>query len=348
MAPRLVILSMRGLPTNDNQGQGPRARDVTGAICDRLRALVLNCHLMSTMLTGDGRLRIDMMGNTTPEALAAAIDFGTARVIREDEVEVEISPRFVASAPRDDRIGSPLAPRLPEGRLTMPSHRSNAIPTLPAEAMRISPPPLGEGPRLSGADPVGRSLEELKTGIPHVCRQALARIGRCPPDNRLGEVVRALIPFLFHDDGSLAREAIKALGNWKSPESVPSLIAILQSDRVFERKEAIKALGKIQDSRAIEPMLACLDQDGFEVEEAFKSMGAAAEPALINRLVDPDVSTRRRVCDILGAIGGKATLERMQRMAPDSDGLVRLAAQSAWAKIVARVGAPPPLKTKRR
>ena len=87
--------------------------------------------------------------------------------------------------------------------------------------------------------------------------------------------------------------------------------------------------------------MTVMKEDGFAVEDALKAMGEVAEPAVIPVLRSPDTGLRRQACGILAQIGGQKTLVEMQSLPADPDFSVRVAAQDAWKKIVARVGPPP-------
>ena len=74
------------------------------------------------------------------------------------------------------------------------------------------------------------------------------------------------------------------------------------------------------------------------MEDALKEMGPIAEPALIERLTNPDSDVRRRVCAILKVIGGKETLLAMQSLPRDPEFSVQMAAKDAMSAIALRVG----------
>lgn len=329
---RMVTLILHGLPSDRDPAGVPQESDVTAAIIERLKTLVPNCGSVSTM-SSNGTVRITVQGSTTPEALAAAIDFGRARASG-DEIDVQVSPEFVESAP----TGGQQRVAAPEPRRAMPPPPQPMIAANPGQA-------LGDA-SFPGDDPVAKSLVEITEGDPHRRKQAVERLRRIVPDQRVNEVVRTLIPLLMDDDGFLASEAIKTLAIWKSPDGVTALIRGMDDDRFFVRKEAIRALGKIGDPRAVEPMMAHWKKDDHEVEESLKAMGPAAETGVLARIADGDPHTRRRICDILAVIGGQATLRTMQRMRPDPDVGVQVASRNAWRAIVARVGQPAPLKKK--
>jgi HEAT repeats len=188
------------------------------------------------------------------------------------------------------------------------------------------------------ADAVARSLIQLKSDETHTRKDALNRLMRTTPDDRLAQVVQAVLPLLDDDDGWLVGDAIKTLVIWKSPEAVPTLIKLTNDNRFTVRHEAIKALGKIKDPRGVEAVILRIKEDGSQVEDALKEMGPIAEPALIERLTNPDSDIRRRVCAILKVVGGKETLKAMQPLPADPELSVRVAANDAASSIILRVG----------
>jgi HEAT repeats len=235
-------------------------------------------------------------------------------------------------------------PRNPRGRGNAPQPGAQSPPPsanpLPSAADRGSEIP-------AGADVVDRSLAQIQSSDLNERKQGVQRLGRTAADARLPQVVAALVPLLQSDDDFLVIDVIKTLGVWKSPDAVPALIERASDNRVFVRHEAFKVLAKTKDPRAVEPIIAHIKEDGFQVEDALKEMGAVAEPALIERLTNPDTAVRRRVCDILKAVGGKDALEAMQSLPADSDFSVRVRATEAMKAIVARVGPLSPIRARK-
>jgi hypothetical protein len=191
------------------------------------------------------------------------------------------------------------------------------------------------------ADAVAKSLIQLKSPEISKKKEALQRLERTPPDERLAEVVATLVPLLNDDDGFLVCDAIKVLTVWKSPDGVPAVIERTSDNRFNVRHEAIKALGKLKDPRGVEPIIARLNEDGFQAVDALKAMGPIAEPALIQRLTNPDSDIRKRACEVLKEIGGRDSLKAMQALPADPDFFVRVAAKDAMKTIAARVGPLP-------
>jgi predicted Zn finger-like uncharacterized protein len=218
----------------------------------------------------------------------------------------------------------------------------------PRTANRPGPPrPRSEPEFPADADEVDKALIELKSHELNKLRSGVRRLLHWLPDERLPQVVAALVPLLEMDDNFFVSDVEKALAIWKSPDAVPALIARTSDHRGFVRHEAIKALARIKDERGVEPIAARIKEDGHEVEEAFKEMGSIAEPAVIARLTSPDRDVRRRACEILKSIGGHATLRAMLRLPEDPDHGAQAAAEEAVKAIVAREGPLPGARSRR-
>jgi hypothetical protein len=191
----------------------------------------------------------------------------------------------------------------------------------------------------AGADKVTVALFGLRSSNVEKRKDAVGQLRRfTPEDARSEEVTKQLLPLLDEQDGFFVIDVMKAMANWPSKETVPSLIKKLDDERHGVRWAAAEILGKLGDARAAEPLARHLKNDGIAAEPALKKLGSAAEPALIELLSDPDPELRRQACDLLGAIGGKAALETMMSLPADRDELVKMAARNAMKSLRARVG----------
>jgi hypothetical protein len=315
---RMVTIFLTGLPTNSDPSQGVTTRDVNAALDKRMRELAPSAtNFLRQQI--DNKSTVVLAPVDDVEALARSIDFGTATV-NGRRIDVVVSTDYTANVPR-------LPAESPRPGLNPSPVASNSAPQFPA-----------------GADDVEKSLIQLKSSDVQWQKEGAQRLGRMFPDHRLDQVVAALLPLLAGNDDFLVIDVIKTLAVWRSPEAVPALIERVSDSRVFVRHEAIKALAKSKDERAVEPILARIKEDGFQVADALKEMGAVAEPALIERLTNPDPDVRRQTCRILSEIGGTETLKAMQALPADPDHSVRFAASEAMKAIVARVGPLAPSK----
>jgi predicted Zn finger-like uncharacterized protein len=316
-----VMIIFTGLPHNSDPTNGVTTRDVTEAVTKRMRVLApaANNWMLQNI---DNRTELLLAPVDDIETLAESIDFGEATVER-NRIEVEVSAAYVAKLSRVPASRPPTA-----NRRALPRPRTE--PEFPADA-----------------DEVDKALVELKSHELNKRKDGVRRLLRWLPDERLPQVVAALVPLLEMDDDFFVADVIKALAIWKSPDAVPALIAHTGDHRGFVRHEAIKALAKIKDERGVEPIVARIKEDGHEVEDALKEMGSIAEPALIARLTSLDTDVRRRACVILKSIGGHATLRAMLKLPEDPDSGVRAAANEAITAIIARVGPLPGSRSRR-
>ena len=318
---QVVTIVFRGLPLNSDPTKGVTTFEVSEALIKRIRELAPSVTEVMWLAIGkESALVVAPVDNIA--ALAGRIDFSRV-VVKGDRIEVEVSADYIASVPR----------------LPVPTPGGQGHPGSPGHSREPEFP--------AGADAVTKSLIQLKSPDINQKKEGLRRLERTPPDERLAEVVAALLPLLEDDDGFLVNDTIKVLGVWKSPEAVPALIKRTSDNRFNVRGEAIKALGKTKDSRAVEPLISRLKEDRHDAVQALKAIGPAAEPALIERLTNPDADIRKGACEVLKEIGGRETLKAMQSLPTDPDFFVRSAANDAMKSIVARVGPLPASERKK-
>lgn len=205
------------------------------------------------------------------------------------------------------------------------SNRSvNSSTDLPVEA--------GEPPN---GDAVTRALFRLKSTNPHNRMDAARQLKDMLPDERRGEVIKALEPLIDDEDFFTRQFAIEALGVWGNKDAVPILLKAMKIKET--RGEAMKALGRLKDERAVEPIAERLEDffDNHHAAEALKLMGPMAEKAVLARLNHHDWHTRIAVCDILGTIGTKQSIPALEKAAA-KDFSISIQAREAVKSIQAR------------
>jgi hypothetical protein len=318
---KAVILVFTGIPTNSDPAKGVTGDDVIAVISQRVKALVPAIETVMALGT-DNHKALIVAPVDNPPALARSIRFGKATLQRDTRIRVDLSPEFLA-------------------RVTRRAEQPASAPQQPAVSARPAPRSEAEIPIPADADPIVKSLLQLKSADMGKKKDAIHRLERTTPDKRLDEVVAALLQLLDDDDGFLVNDAIKALVVWRSPAVLPALIQRANDNRFFVRKEAVKALGKFKDERAVEAIIPHFKEDGFESEAALKEIGPMAEPSVIGLLQNADPHVRRTACNILRQIGGAETVRAMRAIPPDPDLGVRMAAKGAAEAIVARVGPVP-------
>lgn len=309
---RAVMVVLSGLPFNSDPAKGVTKRDVEDAIDKKLKVLAPGAS--QSMSTGSGdRRSICVAPVDDVKALTDAIDFGKASR-QASRIDVVVSKEYIASVPR--------------------------LPAEPKVAIR-APEPREKEPEIPpNADPVTKSLIQLKSADMFRKKEALERLARLRPSDRLNEVLAPILPLLEHDDEDLVKHAVRVLAVWQSPEALVKLSDLANDSRVFLRWEIIKALGKYDEPKAAQALTQRLKDDGHQAEEALKSMGSVAEPPLIGLLRNPDADLRKKACEVLKFVGGAATLKAMSALPPDPEFFVRVAAQDAIKTINLRVGPP--------
>jgi HEAT repeats/PBS lyase HEAT-like repeat len=215
--------------------------------------------------------------------------------------------------------------------------KKREIPELARQALAARPEANDPKPP-ADADDLTRLLFDLRSSNFSKRTEAVKKLGRfAKTPDRNEEVSQQLIALLQDRDVFLVKEVMLAMVHWQTDETVSVLIKQLDTSNPFIRDEAAKILGNLGDARAAEPMINLLKTNPFVVD-ALRRMGAAAEPALINALTDPDPDIRRGVCDVLEQTGGKDALVKMMQLPADTDPLVRIKASIAMKEIQKRVG----------
>lgn len=194
------------------------------------------------------------------------------------------------------------------------------------------------------ADELTKALFATRSSNVGKRREGVAKIAKTEPDDaRRDEVHKHLEALLADADGFFVQNIMKAMVQWRTDDTVPALIKVLDHSSFGARWEAEEILGELGDPRAAKPLVARLKEDGIKVEPALRALGPAAEPALIELLRDSDPTLRSRACDLLRDVGGKDALEAMMSLPADRDIGVQSAARRAMRAISARVGPVAPL-----
>ena len=180
------------------------------------------------MSTGSGDTRsICLAPVDNVQDLADAIDFGKATRAG-SRIDVVVSKEYMVSVPRLSAEPAVAA---------RPARRREAEPEVPANA-----------------DAVTKSLIELKSSDMFRRKQALERLARNRPNDRLKDVVEAVLPLLDSDEQNDVKSAAQVLAVWQSPEALAKLIERVSDNRVFVRWDIIKALGKYDETKAAEAL----------------------------------------------------------------------------------------------
>jgi hypothetical protein len=137
----------------------------------------------------------------------------------------------------------------------------------------------------------------------------------------------------FHKD-----KAVQGLVIWGGKYSVPILVEMLDKDK-FGTDEIYDALGKLKDPQGAEVVARHLG-NFFTHEKAFNSlrkMGPAAEDALIKAAPSNDGGVSVAAVQLLGEVGGKKSIDVLQRATEARNPNVKLAARESLKKVRLRL-----------
>jgi HEAT repeat protein len=144
-------------------------------------------------------------------------------------------------------------------------------------------------------------------------------------------------------DANLRRAAAEGLGRSGETSQVPALETAAGNDSSDAARAAmtfaLQKLGRNYVPRLIE----YLDDNrtARQVQGYFLELGPAVEKEVLPSLQEPDASLRAAVADVLGAIGGEASLAALQNLAEkDHDMVVVDAARRAVERIKLRPSTP--------
>jgi HEAT repeat protein len=174
----------------------------------------------------------------------------------------------------------------------------------------------------------------------------------------------------YYGKGEGARSAIEALARIADPSSVPVFAAQLTHKDPFMRRAAAEGLGRVGDMSQVTllqtgagndleaPVRAAMafalqklgqhyvsrlvdflnsDAMASQVQGYLIELGPSIERELLPRLLEPDEVIRARVAEVLGAIGGDASVAALQGLKDPDRGVVA-AAEQAVERIKLRRG----------
>lgn len=154
------------------------------------------------------------------------------------------------------------------------------------------------------------------------------------------QTIGLLLTAFKETNGTVQREVVKLLGDFRDPLALDSLIAALGNGDFEVRMRVASSLGKMGEV-ALEPLLATLsdtNKDWAVRGDAAKALGELGDERavglLLNAFEDENVYIRRMVAEALGKLGDISVLEPLIIALEDEDWLIR----EAVAKALQRLG----------
>jgi len=199
--------------------------------------------------------------------------------------------------------------------------------------LSASPPPTSgdsapsiERTRPMPEDEFAEALEELASDTPQF---GLMTLSRMQPNDQRSKAIAAVLPLLTSSDESLRSSALEVLGVWGTEQELPAMIDLLDDSDTFVRYAALETVARFKTAAAAEAIAERLPHDKHQAEEALRSMGEVAAPAVVRFLQHPDQFTRMDACEILEEIGTADSARELYKLERDPSGLVVSAADQA-------------------
>lgn len=198
-----------------------------------------------------------------------------------------------------------------------------------ARAAELQKPiPLGAGEK-------EQLLEELRSGDTSRQRKALQRLARAERQEPADPVCQAILPLIQANDVFIRQQALRALRVWATPAAEAQLLQAAGDPNPLVAGEAMLALSRIPSPQVIGFLASKLGWPP-QAAEALKTIGPAAEEAVLGELERLPAQRRAFALDVLASIGGEkslAVLKNLAAGAPD-----RPAIEKTIQAIEARIG----------
>jgi HEAT repeat protein len=154
----------------------------------------------------------------------------------------------------------------------------------------------------------------LKDNNPQRVQTALTYLSRLAVvDAKKAEVCKALEPVL--NNLGLRNQAAEQLGRWAVPESAQALIKVLEIPKTDPgawgpKKEAMKALGGFKTPEALPLIVANLSDGAIsdQAQQTLQAWGPAAEAEVAKMVFDPDFFARDKANRLLTTYGTKTAV----------------------------------------
>jgi HEAT repeat protein len=273
-----------------------------------------------------GAVIIGMVVHISTRAVRRGAIHAAATAVRVARVESRLENREPGQA--DAGLHAGLPPQMPRPdvravaeppvsrsslRDTAPTPQPSVPPAPPSPLPRPPPPaPPPPTPPPTPAERRASLLEQLHAATPLERTRAARELGAMRPDPAAqAEVAAALTALLDDRDPHVTTACLEALLPWGTADSVPAVIALLRSDRVFPvRSAAIDFLRRFPGDETAAVLTEQLSTaSAASAAEALRAMGPDAERQLAAGLTTDDRRAREQIVALLRAIAQSKTLD---------------------------------------
>jgi hypothetical protein len=227
-----------------------------------------------------------------------------------------------------------------------PADGSDGTPSVgPAESRPDSDSPANTSRRKINPESVEEALAMLQEDDSFLRTQAVYYFRDHPPsatDPREDVVDALFAQFEVEGDAAPNRFFVAtALQPWVTNDDLERLEALLDDENVLVRTHAVETIGLLGTKEAAEALARRLQdpERRSSVSYPLRQMGAVAEEPLLEQLreLQNDPQALREICNILGEVGGRASVRPLQRLTQSDDATVRSFAESSLERIRQRL-----------
>ncbi len=186
------------------------------------------------------------------------------------------------------------------------------------------------------------ALEDLKSADATRRTYAVRRVAATPPvAERRADLVPRLESLLNDQSAEARAAAAKALGRWAGKDAVPTLVKRLDGFDPTMHAETMDALAETKDEAGVKAIAKRLTDihDRAKASKVLRTLDAGVvEKAVLPLLTSTDWMTRTEVCKVLGEVGGRDSIEPLEKLAKENDFMSGPATAQALATVKERVG----------
>jgi HEAT repeat protein len=188
----------------------------------------------------------------------------------------------------------------------------------------VAPEPV---PRADGDVLFQKTMAEVDDSRFFTRKAALERLATMRPNDQRATVIQKLVQLTKKGvEPRIRALAVTALGVWGTGENVPDLLKVIDDpDDLWSRKEALKVIGRFKDPETLPAVMRCFRDSSTHTEagDALRELGPMAEPALIAILSEPpgvrNVFVKRQAIEVLADMGTEKSVPALRTVLTSSD-----------------------------
>jgi serine/threonine protein kinase len=169
-------------------------------------------------------------------------------------------------------------------------------------------------------------------------KTALERLVTMKPNDQRADIARKLVELTASDEVFHRRLAVAALGMWGSKDEIPALLRAMAHKDPMTRGEALKVIGRFRDPKTIPAVIQGFRENSTRADagQALRQLGTMAEPDVRALLTEDNVFLKRDAILVLKDIGTDASAPAIQETLAKA-GIQRIHLEDAAQQAIAAI-----------